>query len=238
MCLVRVPLIGQLCHTVTKSGGWFHDKLQVRTRIVRFCSYLYLVRNGNSVIGVMTSLLSGQQPGWSWFDSEQGQGGFLFQTGSETLGSFPRGCSGWDVKLRAQLHLVFGLIMSGDDLYANLLLHGIRRTFYIYVISLQAHIFLFQKLKRDFIQLHKINHFPFALPKMFSKSKTGFWYRVGSLVGVPFIRVLLVFEGFVQVAHKSRFKKPNVPGFTTSWKHDVCDNAYENLYFPSQGENL
>ena len=30
LCLVRVPLIGQLCHTVTKSGGWCNDRLHVR----------------------------------------------------------------------------------------------------------------------------------------------------------------------------------------------------------------
>jgi hypothetical protein len=189
-----------------------------RTRVVRFCLRLYFVQNGDSVIGVTTSLSSGQQPGWSWFDSEQGQGGFLFQTGSGARGSFPPGCSGWDVELSAELHLVFGLIISGDNLYADLRLHGVSRNhFYIYVISMKAHILLLQKLKRDFIQLHKINHFPFALPKMFSKSKTGVWHRIGSLVGVLFIRVLLVIEGSVPVAHKILFKTPNVPGFTATF---------------------
>jgi hypothetical protein len=66
-----------------------------------------------------------------------------------------------------QFHLVLGLMISADNLYADLYLHGVRRNnFYIYVISLQAQIFLLQKLKRDFIQLHKIDHFPFALPNV------------------------------------------------------------------------
>jgi hypothetical protein len=77
-----------------------------RTRVVTSCLHLYLVRNEDSVVDVMTSLLSGQQPGRSWFDSEQGQGGFLFQTVSGARGYFPRGCGGWEVKLIAQLHLV------------------------------------------------------------------------------------------------------------------------------------
>jgi len=209
------------------------------TPVVGFCWHLYLVRNGDSAVYVMTSLLSGQQPGWSWFDSEQDQRGFLFQTGSMARGSFSQRYSIWDVKLSAQLHLVLGLIISGDNLHADLCLHGVRRNnFNIYVVSLQAQILLLQKLKRYFIQLHKINHFPFALPKMINKSKPAFWHRVGSLVGVLFIRVLLVFKGSVPVAHKIRFKKPNVPGFTMSWKHDFSDNAYENLYLPSVGENL
>jgi hypothetical protein len=74
-----------------------------------------------------------------------------------------------------QLHLVLGLIISLDNLYADLCLHGVRRNnFYICVISLQVQLLLLQKLKLDFIQLHKIDHFLFVIPKMFSKSKTGF----------------------------------------------------------------
>ena len=79
------------------------------------------------------------------------------------------------MKLSAQLHIVLGLIISADNLHADLCRHGVRRNnFYIYVISLRTQILLLQKLKSDFIQLHKINHFPFAVPKMINKSKTAF----------------------------------------------------------------
>ena len=105
LCLVRVPLIGQHCHAVTKNKGCF-DRLQVKQE--NELSDFATVRHSKPIQGCR---LDSQDNRASIPSRVKGVFCSRLALGP---GIFFRGLSGWSVKLTAHLHLVPGLIISGD----------------------------------------------------------------------------------------------------------------------------